>query len=441
MGESQPSYPDVLEIETVSTPLHGKVQVPGSKSITNRAMILGALSTPRAGGVLTGALCSEDTKIMAEGLRRLGFDIETAWQESRIHVCRSPDTDLIPSKKADIQVGNSGTTMRFLTALCSLGDGLYRLDGVERMRERPIEDLLTALRQLGVRAYSEQGTGCAPVIVEASGLKGGSVTIRGNVSSQFVSALLMAAPFARNQVDVRLEGPLVSRPYLNMTVRMMEEFGANVQTDGTSYFSVPAQSCYLGRSYSIEPDASAASYFLAAAAITGGQVEIPGLGHTSLQGDIRFVDVLKEMGCRAEEVDGGTRLAGKALSGIDADMNDISDCTMTLAAVALFAEGRTTIRNVAHIRYKETDRLAALANELRRLGALVEELPDGLTITPTRLHGAMVDTYDDHRMAMSLALVGLRVPGVGIQNPGCVAKTYPSFFDDLETLRRFGRVN
>ena len=304
------------------------------------------------------------------------------------------------------------------------------------MRERPIEELLDGLRQLGVRAYSEHGNGCPPVIIEADGLRGGIVRVSANRSSQFVSALLLIAPFARGDVTIEVLGALVSEPYVAMTMRMLQDQGyhAEIQSGSRFWVSGNQQRHTTGR-IDIEPDASAASYFFGAAAITGGSITVTGLPMNSLQGDTRFVEVLEQMGCRIERNGDALTIHGGPLHGIDVDMNDISDTVMTLAAVACFAEGPTTIRNVAHIRHKETDRLAALTTELRRVGAIVEERPDGLTITPAPLHGAVIQTYNDHRMAMSLALVGLKVPGIVIDNPACVAKTYPHFFDDLERLR------
>ncbi len=379
---------------------------------------------------------------MIEGLRTLGFNVQTDWDAHPPKVCVMETLGrFIPAQSADLFVANSGTTMRFLTALASLGQGRYRLDGTARMRERPIEDLLVALRQLGVQARTERGSGCPPVIVEAKGLlSGGRLQINGNVSSQFVSAVLMVSPYAEQSVLIELAGPLVSEPYVEMTAAMMRQWGFVVRRMGSSY-SVEDFSTLCDQDaphrivYEIEPDASAASYFWGAAAIAGGRVSVAGLPENSLQGDVRFVDVLADMGCRVERGPTDITLHGGPLHGIDVDMNDISDTVMTLAAVACFAEGPTTIRNVAHIRHKETDRLAALATELRRFGAGVEEFGDGLTITPRSLHGAEIETYNDHRMAMSMALIGLRVPGIVIKNPGCVAKTYPHFFTDLERLR------
>ncbi len=330
------------------------------------------------------------------------------------------------------------------------------------MRQRPIEDLLSALRQLGVHAKSENNDGCPPVIVEAHGLEGGRARIKGNLSSQFLSGLLLAAPHANTEIVLEIDGPLVSRPYVDMTIKMLHRLGYFILDDYTSgqlkvlssrardmdpdlvakkieeaafHDGFDPRRHTLLQDYLVEPDASAAGYFAAAAAICNGAVTIPGLADNSIQGDMRFFEVLEDMGCRIDKAETGITVQGGALTGIDVDMNDISDTVMTLAAVACFAEGPTTIRNVAHIRHKESDRLAALATELRRIGVEVEEFADGLSITPRPLHGAGLETYNDHRMAMSMALVGLRVPGIVIKNPGCVAKTYPRFFEDLEKLR------
>jgi 3-phosphoshikimate 1-carboxyvinyltransferase len=317
----------------------------------------------------------------------------------------------------------------------ALGQGRYQLDGLPRMRQRPMQDLLEALGQLGVRTYSQRGSGFPPLVVEAAGLNGGCVRLRGDISSQFLSGLLMAAPRARSQITIEMEGEqLVSVPYVFMTLEMMRTFGVGVMTDGMRQFLVPAPQRYWARRYDIEPDASAASYFFAAAAITGGSVTVPGLTASSVQGDVAFVDLLEAMGCQVVHHERGITVSGRALRGLSVDMNAISDTVMTLAAVACFADGPTTIRNVAHIRHKETDRLAALATELRRVGAGVTEHADGLTIQPAPLHGATIETYNDHRMAMSMSLLGLRIPGIIINNPACVGKTYPEFFADLEKL-------
>lgn len=465
-------YPSQIEIVPLPKPPRASVRVPGSKSITNRALVLAALTASREFyTVLKGALQSEDTEVMVDGLRQLGFHILTDWDQAEIRVRKlrqdrgtltnffaglvpSDLADMmgpiIPAESADLFVANSGTSMRFLTAMVALGHGRYRLDGVPRMRERPIEDLLDALRQLGVHAISEHGNGCPPVVIESSGLRGGSVRVKADTSSQFLSGLLMAASRAQGKITIDVDGPLVSAPYVTMTLEMMREFYVGCSEDPPGHFVIDTNNPTHTSStdYIIEPDASAASYFFAAAAITGGSVTVLGLPSTlapfepkapfcsrRLQGDVRFVEVLEEMGCRTEHKATEITVHGGPLHGIDVDMNDISDTVMTLGAVACFAEGPTTIRNVAHIRHKETDRLAALATELRRIGAGVVERDDGLTITPGPLHGATIATYNDHRMAMSLALVGLKIPGIVIDEPACVAKTYPRFFEDLERLR------
>jgi 3-phosphoshikimate 1-carboxyvinyltransferase len=430
------TYPAELPIVPLAKPPSATVTVPGSKSITNRALVLAAFGGGD-GCTLTGVLRSEDTEVMLDCLRRLGFELHVDWPKCVVGVTNPHPARVVPAEAADLFVANSGTTLRFLTAALAAGRGRYRLDGIPRMRERPVEDLLAALRQLGVRARSETGTGCPPVVVEADGLRGGTVTVRGDTSSQFLSGLLMAALFADGPITVRVDGPLVSEPYVGMTCQLIRQFAGRVEQPEPGTFVVtPEPTFELYPGYDIEPDASAASYFWAAAAVTGGRVTVGGLNRKSLQGDVRFVDVLAAMGCRVEACDAGITVHGGRLRGVDVDMNDISDTVMTLGAVACFADGPTTVRNVGHIRHKETDRIAALAAELRKLGAEVEERADGLTISPRPLTGCAVDTYNDHRMAMSLALVGLRVPGVVVRNPGCVAKTYPGFWQDLAALRQ-----
>lgn len=439
---SEVTYPPELEIQPLAGSVNATVTVPGSKSITNRALVLAALASREAGCVLRGVLRSEDTEVMVDCLRRLGFALEVDWARCEIALRKHNSVRLIPAESADLYVANSGTTVRFLAAMVSLSPGRYRLDGVPRMRERPIQDLLDALAQVpGVSATSETGTGCPPVVIGGSGWPVGRanvVRVRAGTSSQFLSGLLMAAPFVPETTFIDIVGERVSEPYIAMTTATIWKWGGVILDHGSHGFEVQGNGFPAGPEhgeYAIEPDASAASYFWAAAAIAGGRVAVRGLNRTSLQGDVRFVDVLAQMGCRLEEGADGITVHGGTLRGVDVDMNDISDTVMTLGAVALFANGPTTIRNVAHIRHKETDRIAALATELRKLGAGVEEREDGLTITPRPLTGCAVDTYNDHRMAMSLALVGLKVPGVVIRNPGCVAKTYPGFWQDLAALR------
>lgn len=423
--------PDTLEIEPVTKPLDARIRPPGSKSLTNRALVCAALAAGRS--TLHGALDSEDTRVMIDCLQKLGIDIlvRDSGRTLEVQGCRGR----LDVSSADLFVSNSGTTIRFLTPFVALGKGTFRLDGAPRMRERPIADLLDALTQLGIDARSENNSGCPPVIVRADGIRGGDTRVGGSVSSQFLSGLLMAAPYAAAPIQVTVEGSLVSRPYVDMTLRVMKAFGAKVETDEQqTQFRVSNVSEYRGCDYFIEPDASAASYFWAAAAIAGGSVTVEHLGTSSVQGDVGFVDCLEAMGCEVERCSDSITVTGRPLSGISVDMNGISDTAQTLAAVALFATGITSITGVGHIRHKETDRLAALANELRKLGALVEEFADGLSIQPRQLQPAEVETYEDHRMAMSLALVGLKQPGIIIKNPACVAKTYPEYFRDLRML-------
>jgi 3-phosphoshikimate 1-carboxyvinyltransferase len=428
--EKAPPVTDAIEIQPTG-PIKASIRPPGSKSITNRALVCAALAEGES--TLTGALDSEDTRVMIEALRRLGLDVAHDPEGATIRL--SGCAGEIPSRHAKIFVGNSGTTVRFLTAVLTLGHGTFRLDGTPRMRQRPIGDLLDALEQLGARVTSEAGTDCPPVVVRAAGLPGGRATVAGDISSQFLSGLLMAAPFAREPVELTVRGPLVSKPYIEMTLAVMSAFGVSVEAEQLSRFAVPGRQKYCGRQYEIEPDATAASYFFAAAAITGGEVTVEGLTDRSIQGDVAFCKCLEQMGCQLRYAPNSITVVGRPLHGIEVDMKAISDTVQTLGAVALFAHGPTTIRGVAHIRHKETDRIRALATELRKLGATVEQRTDGLQITPGRLHAAEIETYDDHRMAMSLALVGLATPGVVIRNPGCTAKTYPAFFQDLAGLK------
>jgi 3-phosphoshikimate 1-carboxyvinyltransferase len=435
---SEKTWPASISITPARGPLHGTLRPPGSKSITNRALICAALAAGES--TLTGALDSEDTRVMLDSLAKLGLAIEPdleqrdpAQRQIKIRGCGGR----IPAQAADLYIANSGTSVRFLTAMVAVGEGTFTLDGTPRMRERPIADLLASLKALGVAAESQRGTGCPPVVVTARGLPGGTARVRGNVSSQFLSGLLMAAPYAREPLTIRVEGELVSKPYVEITLAVMRAFGVDVPADEDLQTFVVPLSKYTGQHFAIEPDASAASYWFAAAAITGGTITVTGLDSNSLQGDTRFVDVLQKMGCTVSETPGALTVTGGQLRGIDIDMNAISDTVQTLAAVALFAAGPTRVRGVAHNRHKETDRIGNLAVELRKLGARVDEHEDGLTIHPVPLasyHGAAIATYDDHRMAMSLALAGLRIPGVVIENPKCVEKTYPEFFQDLERL-------
>jgi 3-phosphoshikimate 1-carboxyvinyltransferase len=421
---------DSYLVKPVDGPVSGSIRPPGSKSLTNRALITAALASGTSR--LSGVLESDDTRVMVESLGRLGIEVQhdSAKHEMIVVGCAGKP----PVAEADLWLENSGTSIRFLTALCSLGEGRFRLDGNARMRERPIKDLTDALSTLGIHCECELGTSCPPVVVSGQGLPGGELTVAGNLSSQYLSALLMAAPCASSAVDLRVSGELVSQPYVDMTMGVMAQFGVSVGLPEKNRFAIPPQH-YRAAEYAIEPDASAASYFFALAAVTGGVVTVEGLSEFALQGDVRFVEALRQMGCDVEYAQDSITVRGTdSLTGIDIDMNAISDTAQTLAVVALFANGPTRIRDVAHMRHKETDRVAALVTEIRRLGVDAEEHDDGLTINPGPITPATIATYDDHRMAMSFALAGLRVPGIRIANPACTGKTYPEFFNDLERL-------
>jgi len=425
--------------------LDAVVTPPGSKSITNRALILSALANGKT--TLTGALTSEDTQVMFEGLTKLGLLLDKNREQCRIDV--HGQGGHFPNREADIYVGNSGTTARFLTAMLAFADGTYRIHGKPRMHQRPIGDLVEALNMLGGTITYETEEGFPPLMIGGNNTEPAAVppsntavSIPGSVSSQFLTALLLASPLAARQsaVEISITGELVSKPYIEMTLRMMQSFGVDVETDEHfRSFRIPPMSTYRSPgTYVIEPDASAASYFLAAAAVCGGSVTVQGLSKNSLQGDVAFAECLEQMDCEVTWNENSMtvyRLPERPLRGISVDMNGISDTAQTLAVVALFAEGTTEIRNIEHVRFKETDRIADLATELRRFGAAVEERRDGLRITPPEaLTPAVVQTYDDHRMAMSFAVAGLRLPGVAICNPGCTHKTFPEFFDVLEGL-------
>jgi 3-phosphoshikimate 1-carboxyvinyltransferase len=426
-----PEYPsEILMCPWRERPAPARVRVPGSKSLTNRALVVAALARGRS--TLEGALDSDDTRVMLESLARLGIEGTHDLDAETISITGTGGT--IPAAQAELSLANSGTSLRFLTAMVALGSGVYRLDGSPRMRQRPVADLLTALNGLGADARSDLGTGCPPVTVHARGLDGGFATVKGSTSSQFLSGLLMALPCARAATTIEVDGRLVSQPYVAMTLAVMESFGVRIGNHKFHRFNIePGR--YTGRPFSIEPDASAASYFFALAAITGATVTVEGLGSDSVQGDVAFVDILEHMGCEVVRERQATTVTGASLRGVDVDMNAISDTVMTLAVVALFAGGYTRIRNVAHIRHKETDRIAALSSELRKLGATVDEQRDGLVILPpNQIAPARIATYDDHRMAMSFAIAGLKAEGITILDPGCVAKTYPGFWDDLARL-------
>ena len=434
-----PQLPLTLPIQPVGRSIDFDIAVPGSKSITNRYLVMSAL----AGGdvALSGLLHSDDTVHMIEGLRALGFAVQENWEERTCRIRGQGGT--IPVKGAEIFVGAAGTVMRFLSAFVSLGYGRFRLDGTPRMRQRPIEDLLLGLRGIGVDARSESNNQCPPVIVEANGLPGGPVSIDGSRSSQYISALLLIAPYAKAPMPVTVTGNFVSRPYVELTLRGMSDFGVGAMMEGERVYVPTHGARYRPGAYDIEGDASAAGYFLGAAAILGGRCCVTNIRADSGQGDAGFAEVLRRMGCQMRQgfLPGNrgieiSRDPRTPLKAIDADMNDMPDVALTLAAVCLFAEGTSSIVNIGNLRIKETDRLAALAAELRKLGASVDEGADSLEITPGPAKDTLIETYDDHRMAMAMALAGLARPGVTIKDPSCVSKTYPNYFSDLDKLRR-----
>lgn len=425
---------DTVQISPLAHPVDAEVVIPGSKSYTNRALLIAALADGTT--TLTGALFSEDTHHMAEALRSLGVDV-SADQDASTFVVKGTGGS-IPASEATLSIGNSGTSARFLTAFASLGHGHFVIDGAERMRERPIEDLISGLAGLGVTARALNNNGCPPVVIDADGIRGGRTYMRGDRSSQYFTALLLVAAYAKEDVEIRVEGDLASKPYLDMTSDIMRAFGVDVVNDSYSTFTVKSGQRYRPATYAVEPDATNASYFWAAGAITGGRVTVRGLTEASPQGDVRFVHVLECMGCTVSTDEAGITVEGpKRLSGIDIDLNDMPDTAQTLCALAPFADSPVTIRNVGVLRIHETDRIAAMDTELSKVGVRVETSADGITVHPaSEILPAELHTYDDHRMAMSLAVLGLRAPGLVLKDPTCVNKTFPEFFDVLETLRR-----
>ncbi len=422
-------------------PLDAVVEVPGSKSLTNRALIASALADGTS--ILENALFAEDTYLMMEALRALGIAVTADERSCTVEITGCGG--YIPESEGNLFCGNSGTTIRFLTALVALGNGRYQLDGVARMRKRPIGELGQALQALGTGIEYPADEGFPPIVVHAHGLRGGHVHFDSPRSSQMVSALLLAAPFASRDMMIEVAGDVPSVPFLKMTTAVMERFGVPVVEDnrqgpnGVFRFIVEAPRRYQPTSFSIEPDATNATYFLAAPAIAGGRVTVPGLTKRSFQGDIGFVDVLERMGCRVDREESGLTVsgtrAGERLRGIDVDLNDMPDTVPTLAVLAIFAATPTAIRNVANLRLKESDRLGALASELRKLGGAVDERSDGLVISPPKhVTPATIETYDDHRMAMSFALAGLKCPGLIINDPQCCDKTFPHFFERFEQM-------
>lgn len=433
MSQNTPSCS--MQINPISHPLKAVVEVPGSKSITNRALLVAALANGTTR--LVNALDSDDSHYFIKALQTLNFFAEQNPENNEVVV--NGQGGLIPSNQASLYIGNAGTAARFLSAFLTLGHGNFILDGDQRMRNRPIGALLLSLNQLGAKASAQNiqtEMACPPVEISASGLQGGKTTISGNISSQFLSALLMVAPYARMPVEIEITTDLNSKPYIDMTLAVMSDFGAKIEHQGYETFCINPDRYLPNENYKIESDASAASYFFASPAICGGSVQVKDISWVSKQGDIRFLEILEKMGCVVEENSCGIKVSSSGdLRGVDVDMCDFSDTAQTLAAIAPFASTPTRIRGIASSRLKETDRVSATCTELRKIGVQVEEHSDGMTIFPSeKLNSAIIQTYNDHRMAMAFSLIGLRAHGITIENPGCVSKTFPNYFDVLEGL-------
>ena len=416
------------------SPIHeisGIVNLPGSKSLSNRILLLSMLAEGQT--EIHNLLDSDDVRRMVEALEILGIQFEEKRAENLISV--SGTAGKIPVSEATLMLGNAGTAIRPLTAAMTLGHGRFVLDGVTRMRERPIIDLVDGLSQLGANLRCLNDTDCPPVEVIADGLPGGKTRLSGAISSQYLTAILLVAPYAKSDVEIEIIDKLVSVPYVEMTMRLMRHFGVSVNHKDFQTFQIPRQNYQSPGKLYVEGDASTASYFLAGAAITGGSVTVKGCGTESIQGDSRFAEVLEQMGAKVDWGARQVKLTGSTLNGIDVDMNQMPDAAMTLAVTALFASGPTAIRNIYNWRVKETERLKAVSTELRKLGALVEEGHDYLVIhPPTRIKIASINTYDDHRMAMSFSLVACGKSSVTICNPDCVSKTFPDYFEVLAGL-------
>lgn len=409
------------------TGLRAEVSIPGSKSYTHRLLIAAALAHGQSH--IRRRLISHDTDLTLAALRRMGV---AANEEGETLILNGEAGRLTGG--GEVFLGNSGTSMRLLCAVAALAQGDTVFSGTDRMHGRPIGELLDALTILGVPAVSLEGNGCPPVRITGGRLAGGETVIDCGVSSQYLSGLLLIAPHAEKGLDIRVSRGPVSRPYIDMTLEVMERLGVSVERDGYERFRVAGGQCYRAGDYRVEPDASNASYFWAAAAVTGGTVTVRGLDPDGRQGDLKLLDHLAAMGCQVLRTPDAVTVVGGPLRAIDVDMGDMPDMVPTLAVVAAFAQGVTRIRNVAHLKAKECDRMAAVAAELTRMGATVTTSDDAMTVTGGPMTGAEIHTYDDHRMAMAFAVAGLAVPGVVIHDPGCVGKSFPEFWTVFDSL-------
>ncbi len=405
-----------------------RVSVPGSKSYTHRMLIAAALSDGMC--TIKNALVSEDTRFTMEALKQMGIRIEANSSDVRVYgkggclePCNTP-----------IHLGNSGTSMRLLTAVAALGQGTYTLTGTARMEKRPIKDLLDALQQIGVKARSLNDNGCPPVEITGATIRIAQVDINCQKSSQYLSALLLIAPCTHKGLEIHVTGGPVSRPYVDLTIDLMKTFGIQLDREGYRKFKVPGEQAYRAGKYVVETDCSQAAYFWSAAAIGGAQIKVTGVNADSAQGDVRFIDLLQQMGCRVYRESDGIGVAGGPLRAIEADLADMPDQVPTLAVVAAFARGTTVIKNVAHLKSKESDRLTATVTELKKMGIEAACTENALVVRGGKPKGSIIDTYNDHRIAMSFAIAGLNVPGVCIRNEGCVEKSFPAFWQVFEGL-------
>ena len=417
----------MIEVKPLQN-LQATVTVPGSKSYTNRALLIAGLTDGECR--LEKPLVSDDTKYMIRALKAFGVSV----QEGKDVFIVSGSGGKLSTPKEDIFIGNAGTAMRFLTTFSALAPGKTRLDGDERMRQRPLADLLDCLTQMGVKAVSANDNGCPPIDIAGGEVPGGDIQLAGDKSSQYLTSILLSAPYFKDDTCIHIQGDLTSKSYADITLDIMKTFGVHVDNESYQRFKVKAGDYYKAQTYQVESDWSSASYFLAAAAVTGGEVTLTDINPHSVQGDAQFTSVLEKMGCRVEKKANALHIKGNPLRGITINMNNMPDAVQTLAVIALFAEGETVIEGIGNLRIKETDRISALANELTRLGAGVEAGEDFLIIRPGDYKGAEVETYDDHRMAMSFAVAGLKIPGVRIKDPKCVEKSFPDFFQRFANL-------
>ncbi len=401
------------------------IELPPSKSITNRGIILSMLAD--GASKLLNYSHADDCQIMMNSIARFGVHFTKSASELKI----KGNSGHFGDSNIDIKVGNAGTVMRFLCSVAGLSGGIIRLTGDQNMLKRPIGDLADTLKLMGINIKTNNGF--PPVTIHGGKLYGGRIKLNSVISSQFVSSLLMIAPYAASDVELEICSNVPSKPYIGITTQLMKYFGINVETSDNLYY-IPAGKAYKSGTIMVEADASSASYFLTAAAITGGKIILKNLNSDSIQGDTKYINILKEMGCSVNSGEFGVEIIGGNLKGINVDMNDIPDVVPALAITALFADSPTLINNIRHLRYKESDRISALVCELKKLGANVSHSENSIEIFPGKYKGCAINTYNDHRIAMSFAVAGLRISGISIENPGCVSKSYPEFWNEFEKL-------